>query len=164
MSATNFVFGWLEWAALPDLHIPAIRAKVDTGAKTSALHADEVEDFERDGKPWIRFITRPVTRRPKIYLRCEAPLVDRRAVISSNGVAEERSVIRTRINIGKHSWKADVTLTNRDTMRYRMLLGRRAMSGHALVDPGETFVQKRLSYSVYKPLLEGPEHPAELRD
>lgn len=160
MSATNFVFGWLEWGALPDLHIPAIRAKVDTGAKTSALHADEVEEFTKDGKDWVRFVTRPVTRRPKIFIQCEAPVFDKRVVISSNGVAEERVVIRTRVNIGKHSWLADVTLTNRDTMRYRMLLGRRAMAGHALVDPGESFVQKRLSYSVYKELLDDPAHPA----
>lgn len=162
MSATNFVFGWLEWGALPDLNIPAIRAKVDTGARTSALHADEVEEFTKDGQDWVRFVTRPVTRRPKIYVECEAPLHDKRAVISSNGVAEERCVIRTTIRIGKQKWLSDLTLTNRDTMRYRMLLGRRAMEGHALVDPGATFVQKRLSYSIYKKLLEDPEHPVSV--
>lgn len=155
MTNSPLVFGWLEWAVLPDLGIPAIRAKVDTGAKTSALHADEVEEFERDGRRWVRFVTRPVTRRPSITVPCEAPLADQRSVISSNGHSEERYVIETMLKIGKRSWLAEFTLTNRDTMRFRMLLGRAAMQGHALVDPGESFLQKRLSYSIYRKREEG---------
>jgi len=162
MTATDFVFGWLEWASLPELHIPALQVKVDTGAKTSALHADEIEEFEKAGQPWVRFVTRPVTRRPKIHVACEAPLFAKREVISSNGVAEERCVILTRTEIGRHSWLAELTLTKRDTMRYRMLLGRRAMAGHALVDPSAKFVQKKLTYSVYSALLEDPDHPVQV--
>lgn len=150
MTGSPLVFGWLEWAALPDLGVPAIRAKVDSGARTSCLHADDVEEFERDGRTWVRFVTRPVTRRPNIAVPCEAPLHDKRSVISSNGQAEMRCVIKTVLRIGKAAWDAEFTLTNRDTMRFRMLLGRAAMAGHALVDPGESFLQKRLSYSVYK--------------
>ena len=150
MTASPLVFGWLEWAVLPDLGIPAIRAKVDSGARTSCLHADDIETFERDGETWVRFITRPVTRRPEIGVACEARLHDKRSVISSNDHAEERCVIRTRLKIGRRVWPAEFTLTNRDTMRYRMLLGRTATAGRALVDPGESFLQKRLSYSVYR--------------
>jgi ribosomal protein S6--L-glutamate ligase len=150
MTTSPLVFGWLEWAVLPDLGIPAIRAKVDSGARTSCLHADDIEEFEKDGEVWVRFLTRPVTRRPEIAVPCEARLHDKRSVISSNGHAEERCVIRTRLKIGRRVWPAEFTLTNRDTMRYRMLLGRSATAGRALVDPGESFLQKRLSYSVYR--------------
>jgi len=150
MTASPLVFGWLEWAVLPELGIPAIRAKVDSGAKTSCLHADDIEEFEREGAPWVRFVTRPVRRRPNIAVRCEAPLQAKRSVISSNGLAEERCVIRTKLKIGVRIWRTEFTLTNRDTMRFRMLLGRSATAGRALVDPGESFLQKRLSYSVYR--------------
>jgi ribosomal protein S6--L-glutamate ligase len=144
-----FILGWEEWIALPELGLPAIKVKVDTGARTSALHAAFVEPFGPKRAPKVRFGVHPVPGRADLEIVCEAPVVDRREVRSSNGEREERYVIATPIRIGDREWPIEVTLTNRDTMVYRMLLGRQAIIKGVLVDPSASFRQPRLRYKVY---------------
>jgi ribosomal protein S6--L-glutamate ligase len=145
-----FVLGWEEWVALPELGLPAIKAKVDTGARTSALHAFYAEPFGPQRSRKLRFGIHPVPRREDIAVECIARLVDRREVRSSNGEREHRYVIETPIRIGTRQWPIEVTLTNRHTMTYRMLLGRQAIAGDILVDPSSSFLQPKLAYKVYE--------------
>ncbi len=133
------VAGWREWVSLPELGVDMIKAKIDTGARTSALHAFRVEPFSRDGRPMVRFRVHPVQRHRHPDLLCEAPLLGERKVVSSNGQHEMRFVITTRLRIGVRSWPIEITLTDRDEMGFRMLLGRQAVTGHFLVDPGSSF-------------------------
>jgi ribosomal protein S6--L-glutamate ligase len=147
--AAPFILGWEEWIALPELGLPAIKAKVDTGARTSALHAVFVEPFGPKRAPKVRFGVHPIPRRADIEIVCTAPVVDRREIRSSNGEREERYVISTPLRIGDREWPIEVTLTNRDTMVYRMLLGRQAIIEGVLVDPSASFRQPRLRYKVY---------------
>ncbi|NNE56993.1 MAG: 30S ribosomal protein S6--L-glutamate ligase, partial [Hellea sp.] len=142
--------GWEEWVGLPDLALPAIKAKVDTGARTSALHAVAVEPFGTDKNPQVRFIMHPNPDDPAIEVICSAKVIDRRMVTSSNGVAESRYVIRTPIEIGGQSWPIDVSLTNRETMGYRMLIGRSALKKGVSVSPGQSFCQPKLEFDLYK--------------
>lgn len=139
--APNMIIGACEWIALPDLAIDRIRARVDTGAKSCALHATDIEKFERDGQAWLRFKAHLGHARPSSSRHCEAPLADERRVRSTSGEVESRFTIRTPIIIGHSRWMVDVTLTDRAQMRYRMLLGRTAMENHALVYPARTFLQ-----------------------
>ena len=127
LPAGDFELGWEEWAALPEIGVPAILAKTDTGALTSALHAYAIEPFGALERPLVRFIVQPWPSRPDVEVVCSAPLIDRREVTSSNGESELRYVIRTLLQVGERSWPIDVTLTNRGGMRYSMLLGRRAL-------------------------------------
>ena len=131
--------GWREWAALPELDIPAIKVKVDTGARTSALHAFEVNTFERDGGEWVRFRLHPLQDNTEHECVCECPVIDRRVVSDSGGHREERVVISTQIEFGGRRWPIEMTLTDRDSMRFRMLLGRTAMDG-LVVDPSSSFL------------------------
>ena len=147
--AAPFILGWEEWIALPELGLPAIKAKVDTGARTSALHAAFVEPFGSARAPMVRFGVHPIPRRADVEVVCTARVVDRRAVTSSNGEREERYVIETPLRIGERQWPIEVTLTNRDTMSYRMLLGRQAIAEGVLVDPSASFRQPKLRYKVY---------------
>jgi ribosomal protein S6--L-glutamate ligase len=148
-AAAPFILGWEEWIALPELGLPAIKVKVDTGARTSALHAVFVEPFGPKRAPKVRFGVHPVPGRADIEIVCEAAVVDEREVRSSNGEREERYVITTPIRIGDREWPIEVTLTNRDTMVYRMLLGRQAIIKGVLVDPSASFRQPRLRYKLY---------------
>ncbi len=147
--APPFILGWEEWVALPDLGLPAIKAKVDTGARTSALHAAYVEPFGTARNPKVRFGVHPIPRREDVEIACTARVVDRRTVTSSNGERENRYVIVTLIRVGDREWPIEVTLTNRDAMSYRMLLGRQAIGEGILVDPGSSFRQPRLRYKAY---------------
>ncbi|HZA02056.1 MAG TPA: RimK/LysX family protein [Hyphomicrobiaceae bacterium] len=150
--AAPFVIGWEEWVALPDLGLPAIKAKVDTGAKTSALHAFQIEPFGPPSAPMVRFGIHPIPGRDDIEVYCSAPVVDRREVTSSNGEKETRLVIGTRVRIGDRDWPIEVTLTNRQSMAYRMLLGRQAIREDIRVDPSASFLQPKLSYRHYRHL------------
>ncbi|MBW4708667.1 30S ribosomal protein S6--L-glutamate ligase [Roseobacter sp. YSTF-M11] len=145
----KLTFGWEEWVALPDLGLPAIRAKVDTGARTSALHAHDIEVFGPAAKPKVRFNVHPISGRQDVSITCSAPLVDRREVTSSNGETEQRFVIASTLSVGEQEWPIEITLTNRATMSSRMLLGRQALSDHISISPTEKRLQPDLSYDVY---------------
>ena len=144
-----FSLGWEEWASLPDLGLPALKVKVDTGARTSALHAFDIEPFGPAREPKVRFNIQPVPGRDDIIISCSADVVDRREVVSSNGEAEWRYVITTQIAMGDRTWPIEVTLTNRTNMSYRMLLGRQAITEDMIVQPTESFCQPKLDGSVY---------------
>lgn len=133
------VVGWREWASLPELGVEEIKVKIDTGARTSALHAYRIKPFRRKGTRFARFYLHPVQHRRHPELLCEAPIVDERVVTSSNGKQEQRYVVRTNLKIGALEWPIEVTLTNRDEMGFRMLLGRQALRERLVVDPGTSF-------------------------
>jgi hypothetical protein len=138
-----FVAGWRERIALPDLGIPRLRAKLDTGAKTSALCARRIEMFERDGEPWVRFNVWPGVRGRAKKVSCEAPVVDIRTVRSSTGHEHTRPVIHTHVVMGEHRWPIEVTLAKRRKLKFRMLLGRQALAGRCLVDSGGSYLVGR---------------------
>ena len=135
------IVGWREMIVLPDLidHEP-IKAKIDTGARTSALHATRIRYEQREGKTWVRFIVQPRQRSHRGEAEALAPLLERRAVRSSNGLAQQRPVIQTTVLLGSERWSIELTLTGRDHMGFRMLLGRSALRGHALVNPARSFI------------------------
>lgn len=141
--------GWEEWVSLPDLHLPAIRAKVDTGAKTSSLHAFMVEKFEEDGIQKVKFGIHPLPEHPEIEVYCVAHLVDEREVTSSNGQRELRYVIRTIAQFGNECWPIEITLANREEMNFRMLIGRSAMEGRIAVVPEASCLLGELSPDLY---------------
>ena len=137
----QILIGWREWLALPDIGLPGIKAKVDTGARTSALHAYFVEPYQQDGKALVRFGVHPLPRRSSVSRICEAPVKECRLVTDSGGHREERYVIETTIRLGDLFFVTEVTLTNRDTMKFRMLLGRSALQQiGALVDPVRSYL------------------------
>lgn len=161
---TPLTFGWEEWVALPDLGLPAIRAKVDTGARTSALHAFGIEPFGPVSRPRVRFGVHPIPGRPDIEVACAARLVGRREVMSSNGEAELRFVIGAKLEVAGRRIPIEVSLTNRDAMAYRMLIGRQALeAAGAVVDPTRGLLQPRLSYRVYDAITKKPQPPRPLR-
>lgn len=147
-----FALGWEEWVNLPELGLPAIKAKVDTGARTSALHAVAIEPFGPADNPQVRFLIQPDPRNPNLELTCSARVVDRRDVTSSNGETELRYVIETEARMGDRAWPIQISLTNRENMTYRMLLGRQAITEDMIVNPNASFRQPELSYSAYKSL------------
>ncbi|MEZ4448210.1 MAG: ATP-dependent zinc protease [Nannocystaceae bacterium] len=134
------VIGWREWVDLPALGGIAVKAKIDTGARTSALHAVGLESFRRGGAPWVRFSVHPHQRDTERSVLVEAAVIDERAIRNSGGSAEDRPVISTRAAIGAVALDIEVTLTNRALMGFRMLLGREALRGNFLVDPGRSFL------------------------
>lgn len=146
----ELTLGWEEWLALPSLGLPAIKAKVDTGAKTSALHASVIEPFGPASNPQVRFLIQPENNNPNRLVTCSARVVDRRKVTSSNNETELRYVIATDVQIGSKTWPIEISLTNRENMAHRMLLGREAISDEMIVDPNRSCIQSPLSFDLYK--------------
>lgn len=136
--------GWREWLALPELGIARIKAKVDTGARSSSLHAYDIEVFTRGKRDFVRFVVHPVQRETKTTVRCVAELHEHRHVKSSSGHREYRPIIRTAVELGGEIWPIDVTLTTRDEMGFRMLLGREAIRKRFLVDSGRSYLFREL--------------------
>ncbi len=134
--------GWREMVRLPAFGDAPIMAKLDTGAFTSALHATGIEHFTRDGQPWARFLL-DLGEGGGCGPTCEAPVVDRRAITSSNGVTEERCIITTQIMIGDQSIETQFSLADRSDMKFPILIGRTAIKGRFLVDSDQSFLQSR---------------------
>jgi len=159
----SIVVGWEEWLALPDLALPAIKAKVDTGAKTSSLHAFMVEPYSTGVKDRVRFGIHPLPDRPDIEVYCSADLIDRREITSSNGEAELRYIISTTLKVADEEWPIEISLTNREGMNYRMLLGRTAIRGRAVVDPESSCVHGELSADLYDEITRDAAHSNNLK-
>ena len=140
MLQEKVIVGSEEWCSFPDLGIPTIKARVDSGAKTSALHAINIAPFIKDGENWVKFDINPIQNNVKTIIHCESKLIDKRIVKSSSGFREQRYVIGSELEIGGKNWPIEITLTNRDSMGFRMLLGREAMSGRVLVDPAQKYL------------------------
>ena len=143
------VVGLREWVALPDLGVAGLRAKIDTRASTSSLHATDIEPFERDGESWVRFTAHLGTVVQLRHRRCEAPLVTMKTIKSSNGHAQKRYVVSTTLALGDRVWQVEFTLACRKSMRYRLLLGSKALiDGQLVVSPGVKYVQDKPVFPV----------------
>lgn len=136
----SIIVGWREWVALPGLGLPAVKAKVDTGAKTSSLHAFDLETFREDGCERVRFSVHPLQDNDELVIRAVADVVDERSVTSSSGHEELRVVINTPLRLGDATWPIELTLTDRSRMRLRMLLGRQALENRILVDAAASYL------------------------
>ncbi len=136
------LIGWREWLALPELGIPLIKAKIDTGARSSSLHVESWELFEHGTTRWVRFAIRPGSRRGRLK-RFESPVVDTREVTDSGGNRALRPFIRTQLMIGAEVWPIEINLTNRKAMLFPLLIGRTAMAGRVVVDPTRSFALGR---------------------
>jgi ribosomal protein S6--L-glutamate ligase len=152
MPQNKIILGSEEWCSFPELGIPAIKARVDSGAKTSALHAINIAPFLKEEESWVKFDINPIQNNLKTVIHCEAKLIDKRIVKSSSGFREQRYVIQTNLAIGNDTWQIEMTLTNRDSMGFRMLLGREAMSGRVLVDPEQKYLLEQPSIETLKEL------------
>jgi len=148
------LIGWREWVSLPDICLPAIKAKIDTGARTSALHTFFLETVRQDGIDHIRFKMHPLQRKQNPVITCMAPLKDERMVSDSGGHRELRPVIESTLEIAGRRWSIELTLTNRENMLFRMLLGRTSMTGRVQIDPARSYITgKQLARSYRKPRL-----------
>lgn len=136
------IIGWREWIVLPEIGITKIKAKIDTGARSSALHAFDIETFEIDDTPKVKFKVHPQQRDTNQIIIAEAKLIDERTVRSSSGQEELRPVILTEVNLMQKRWQIELTLTNRELMGFRMLLGRQAVRGMFLINPGKSYLDR----------------------
>jgi hypothetical protein len=145
------IIGWREQLALPDLGISEVKAKIDTGARSSALHAFDVETFNSNGKRMVRFKVHPYQRDAHRTVTAEAELLDQRQVRNSGGQTQVRPVIETTVDLNGDRWSIELTLTNRDVMGFRMLLGRQAVRRRFLVDAGRSFLHSATESRKLKP-------------
>ena len=132
--------GWREWVYLPDLHIDKIKAKIDTGARTSCLHAFDIKPYNEGDVEKVHFLIHPIQKNTDIVTECDAVVIDKRMVSDSGGHKEERYVISTQLVMGQRQWEIEMTLTSRDNMMFRMLLGRTAMSKRIIVNPASSYL------------------------
>ncbi len=139
------IVGWREWAALPELDIPAVKVKIDTGARTSALHALNIERTKVKGRDMVKFHVQPLQRNKVVVIQAEAPLVDIRSVSDSGGHTESRYVVSSMLQLGSINQQIEITLTERNSMLFRMLVGRTALVSNVLVDPTASFLCGRRS-------------------
>jgi hypothetical protein len=139
----KLIVGWREWLSIPELGIPSIKAKVDTGARSSALHAHSIEEYQEGGITMVRFIAEIDQPSHRIEHKCHAAVYDQRQVKDSAGNPEVRYFIRTLIEVGDHHWPVEVSLTDRSTMKFPMLLGREAVRRRAVVDPGRSYLTRK---------------------
>lgn len=139
-SHEKLVAGWREWASLPELGVKKISAKLDTGAKSSAIDARDIIEFEKRGAPWVEFVLCADQNRKSEGVHCTAPVVDKRAIRSSSGHVEDRYVVRTLVELGREIWPIELTLANRDEMEFRLLLGRDALAGKFAIDPQASYL------------------------
>jgi len=135
--------GWREWVGLPDLGVQMVKAKIDTGARSSALHAWHIRPFDKDGEKWVAFVLHPMQRDNHVVIECEALVLGERHVRSSSGAIQQRYVIKTILELGVRHWPIELTLTARDQMGFRMLLGRTALRRRAIIDPSRSFLSTR---------------------
>jgi len=136
-SISKKIIGSEEWCSFPELGIPAIKARIDSGAKTSSIHAFNILPFRREGQTWVSFEIHPIQNNRRTVIRCERPVIDKRVIKSSSGLGETRYVISALLKFGDELWDIELTLANRDSMGFRMLLGREAMHNRLIVDPSE---------------------------
>lgn len=149
------MLGWREWVALPELKLAGIKEKIDTGARSSALHAFAIEPYRKGGQRWVMFAIHPLQQRCDVAIECHAQVKDRRMVTDSGGHKQRRYVIETQLVLGHSVIRAEMTLTNRDTMRFRMLLGRTAMDARFIIDPGASYLQGKPDTDECRRLLAG---------
>jgi ribosomal protein S6--L-glutamate ligase len=155
--AESLTLGWREWVSMPQLGLPAIKAKIDTGARTSALHAFSIETFGPEHQPKVRFGVHPVEDRDDIEIYCTAKVIDRRQVISRTASPRCAMSFPRRVKIGDREWPIEISLSNRETMAHRMLLGRTALEAQAaIVQPWAEYKQTRLSFDAYKAMTRQP--------
>ena len=140
MNTELLTVGWREWLSLPELGLSLIKAKIDTGARTSCLHAFQVAPFTRDGEKWVRFGVHPHQDDLKTEVFCETKVIDERVVSDSGGHQENRYIIMTEVVLSDQRWPIEISLTNRDTMKFRMLLGRTAMDNRIIVNASESYL------------------------
>ncbi|MEN8693904.1 MAG: ATP-dependent zinc protease [Akkermansiaceae bacterium] len=136
----HLTVGWREWISLPKIHIPAVKTKIDTGARTSCLHTTNYEIFQKEGQDWVRFSVHPLKKRQEIETRAEAAVSDYRIVRDSGGHEEKRPFIKTLLEIGTQSWEIEISLSNRERMKFQMLLGRTGLRDRILVDCASSYL------------------------
>lgn len=151
-STSKKIIGSEEWCSFPELGIPAIKARVDSGAKTSSIHAFNIQPFRRSGQTWVSFEIHPIQNNRRTVIRCERPVIDKRVIKSSSGLSETRYVVNAHLKLGEELWEVELTLANRDSMGFRMLLGREAMQNRLIVDPSEKNILGEINSDVISSL------------
>ena len=152
MDSPFIIVGWKEWISLPNLSLPAVKAKIDSGAATSSLHAFDIKYVRIKGLRYVRYNLHPIQRSREFSRSCLSPLYDTRIVKSSNGAFKRRPVIKTLLKIANSCWEIELNLTNRDSMGMRMLIGRQALIGKALIDGSHKFLHGKINSKKLKEL------------